>query len=130
MNDKKVSFNSIDDYIARFPEDIQSILQEIRATIRAAAPEAVEKIGYQMPTFNLEGNLIYFGAWKHHIGIYPASGAVFQAFKDEFSGYKGTAGSVHFPLDQPMPLELITKIVQFRVEENRKNADQKAAKSE
>lgn len=128
MEAKKAGFASIDEYIATFPKDIQAMLEAVRATIKAAAPEAVETIGYQMPTFNLNGNLVYFAAAKKHIGLYPASSGVPEAFKDALSQYKGTPGSIHFPLDQPLPLDLISDIVKFRVEENRKIKEEKASK--
>ncbi len=118
-------YNSIDEYIALHPEHIRSILEELRATIKAAAPDATEKIAYQMPTFALKGNLVYFAVWKKHIGFYPASGAVFDSFKDELSGYKGTSGSIHFPISQPLPLDLIRQIVEFRVVENLQHAAEK-----
>ena len=114
MESNKVDFQSMDEYIATFPEDVQKILQEIRATIKVSAPEAEEKISYQMPTFFLQGNLIHFAAFKNHIGLYPAPRGI-EAFKDELSVYKGAKGSVQFPLEQPMPLELISRIVKFRV---------------
>ena len=117
MTANKVVFNSIDEYIASFPEDIQKILEEIRATIKAAAPDAEEKISYQMPTFYLNGNLIHFAAFKNHIGIYPTPSGT-QAFKDEISMYQGAKGSIRLPIDEPMPLELISRIVKFRVTEN------------
>lgn len=123
----KVGFNSIDAYIATFPEDIQKILEELRATIRAAAPDAEEKISYQMPTFALKGNLVHFAALKNHIGFYPTPSGI-QAFKHELSKYKGANGSVQFPIDEPLPLKLISKIVKFRVAENLKNAEMKSSK--
>ncbi|WKY45125.1 DUF1801 domain-containing protein [Eubacteriaceae bacterium ES2] len=110
---------TIDDYILQFPEAIQVILSQIRQTIREQAPEATEKISYQMPTFYLNGNLVHFAAYKKHIGFYPAPSGI-EAFKDELSVYKSAKGSVQFPLDKPVPLELIKKIVLFRVEENTK----------
>jgi uncharacterized protein YdhG (YjbR/CyaY superfamily) len=111
-------FRSIDEYIAAFPEEMQRILESVRATIRAVAPNAVERMSYQMPAFALNGNLVYFAAWKNHIGLYPASSTVPEAFKDELSGYKGTKGTIRFPIDQPLPLELISEIVRYRVTEN------------
>ena len=114
---KKAGFTSIDEYIATFPEDTQKILEEIRATIKAAAPDAKEKISYQMPTFYLNGNLIHFAAFKNHIGIYPTPSGT-QAFKDEISMYQGAKGSIRLPIDEPMPLELIGRIVKFRVAES------------
>lgn len=111
------SINTIDGYIASFPEEIQKILQLVRTTIKAAAPDAREKISYAIPTFELNGNLVHFAAFKNHIGFYPApTGMV--AFQKEFSAYKTGKGSIQFPIDQPMPLGLISKIVQFRVIEN------------
>lgn len=105
---------TIDQYIAGFPADVQEILQQIRKTIQKAAPDAIEAISYAMPTFKLNGNLVHFAAYKSHIGLYPAPQGI-EAFKKELSVYKGAKGSVQFPLDQPMPLALITKIVKFRV---------------
>jgi len=125
---EKVGFSSIDEYIATFPEDIQLILQDLRATINAAAPDAVEKISYQMPTFALKGNLVYFGAWKKHIGLYPVTSTVRKAFEQELSHYENTKGAVKFPLDKPLPLDLISEMVKFRVAENLQKAADKALK--
>ena len=113
----KTNYKTIDEYIATFPKETQKILEEIRATIKAAAPEAEEKISYQMPTFYLNGNLIHFAAFKNHIGIYPTPSGT-QAFKDEISRYQGAKGSIRLPIDEPMPLELIGRIAKFRVAEN------------
>jgi len=113
----KKGFNSIDEYIGTFPQETQKILQEIRAVIKAAAPDAEEKISYQMPTFFLNGNLIHFAAFKNHIGIYPTPSGT-EAFKEEIAKYKSAKGSIQLPSDQPMPLELIRRIVKFRVAEN------------
>jgi len=117
MNTDSKTPKTIDKYIAGFPPDVQEILENIRATIREAAPDAVETISYQMPTFTLKGNLVHFAAFKKHIGFYPAPTGI-EAFKDELSVYEGGKGSVQFPLDQPMPLDLIRRIVEFRVKEN------------
>jgi uncharacterized protein YdhG (YjbR/CyaY superfamily) len=127
MENNKPGFTSIDEYIVTFPEEIQKILQEIRTTIQDAAPEAKEKIAYQMPTFTLNGNLVHFAAFKKHIGFYPTPTGT-QAFQDELSIYKTAKGSAQFPLDQPMPLALIRKIVAFRVAETQRNAGIKAGK--
>jgi uncharacterized protein YdhG (YjbR/CyaY superfamily) len=108
---------SVDEYIAGFPEDIQHHLNQVRAAIKKAAPGAIEKISYSMPYYALSGRLLYFAAFKHHIGFYPMVSGI-TAFKKELSIYKGAKGSVQFPLDKPMPLSLITKIVRFRVKEN------------
>ena len=118
------SINSIDEYIGTFPQEIQTLLEQVRATIRQAAPEAEEAIKYAMPTFVLNGNLVHFAAFKNHIGFYPVPSGI-EAFKKELSVYKGAKGSVQFPLDQPMPLELISKIVKFRVDENLRKAKAK-----
>jgi uncharacterized protein YdhG (YjbR/CyaY superfamily) len=96
-------------------------LKELRAAIQSAAPNAAEKISYQMPTFYLYGNLVHFAAYENHIGFYPAPSGI-EAFKDKLSAYKGAKGSVQFPLSQPLPLNLIRKIVKFRVAENMKKA--------
>ena len=109
---------TIDEYIAGFPEDIQAILQKIRTTIRKAAPDAKEAIKYRIQTFTLNGNLVHFAAFKNHIGFYPTPSAIAK-FKDELSKYKSAKGSVQFPLDEPMPVALVTRIVKFRVGEAR-----------
>jgi len=127
MESEKAGFTSIDEYIATFPREIQKILEEIRATIKAAAPEAEEKISYQMPTFFLKGNLVHFAAFKRHIGFYPVPTGI-EKFKKELSAYEGSKGSVQFPLDQPMPHTLISKIVKFRVKENLAKAAAKGKK--
>jgi len=116
--------NSIDNYISSFPIEIQTRLEEMRRTIKKAAPEAVETIKYAMPTFVLNGNLVHFAAFKNHIGFYPVPSGI-EAFKKELSVYKGAKGSVQFTLDKPLPLELITKIVNFRVKENMQKAKSK-----
>lgn len=127
MKSNKAGFNSIDEYIATFPEDVRKILEELRATIKAAAPAAEEKISYQMPTFFLKGNLVHYAAFKKHIGFYPTSSGI-QAFKKELSVYEGSKGSVRFPIDKPLPLKLIGRIVKFRVAENLKKAAIKSGK--
>jgi uncharacterized protein YdhG (YjbR/CyaY superfamily) len=125
--EKKSGFGSIDEYIATCPKDIQQKLEELRATIKAAAPEAEEKISYQMPAFALKGNLVWFAAFKNHIGFYPMPSGT-QAFKKELSIYDGSKGTVRFPMDKPLPLKLISKIVKFRVAENLKKAGIKSKK--
>lgn len=110
--------NSIDDYIARFPADTQKVLNEVREVIKAAAPEATETISYQMPTFDLNGkHLVHFAGYDHHVGFYPIPSGM-AAFEEELGGYKRGKGSVQFPLGQPMPLDLIRRIVEFRVAES------------
>lgn len=127
MTNDKTAPTNIDEYIAQFPKDVQEILQGLRATIRAAAPEAEETISYQMPTFKLKGYLVYFAAYKNHIGFYPAPGGI-EAFKEELSAYKGGKGTVQFPIDKPLPLDLISKIVRYRVAENLEKAAAKSKK--
>ncbi|WP_042196635.1 iron chaperone [Paenibacillus camerounensis] len=117
MDDNKATFESMDEYIEQAAPEVRELLQNIRRVIHEAAPEATEKISYQMPTFDLHGNLVHFAAFKKHIGFYPAPRGI-EAFKDELSVYKGAKGSVQFPLDQPMPYDLITRIVKFRAAEN------------
>ena len=117
MSPEKSTPIDIDEYIAGFPQDVQAILEKIRATVREAAPEAKEKISYGMPAFTLNGNLVYFAAFKNHIGFYPIPSGIEQ-FKEELSVYKQGKGSVQFPLDEPMPYELIRKIVEVRIAEN------------
>ena len=127
MESKKTGATSIDEYIAMFPEEVQKILEDLRATIKAAAPDAEEKISYQIPTFYLKGNLVHFGAFKDHISFFPTPSGI-RAFKKELSVYKGAKGTVQFPLDQPLPLKLVSEIVKFRVAENLKRAGMKSGK--
>lgn len=119
---------NIDEYIAGFPNDVQEILQKIRKSIRKAAPDAEETIKYQMPTFTLRGNLVYFAAWKKHVGFYPMPTGI-EEFKEELSVYQGAKGSIKFPLDKPIPFELIGKIMKFRVKENLERAQAKGKKN-
>ena len=113
---------NIDEYIAKFPKDVQEILQNIRATIQEAAPDAEEAISYGMPAFKLKGVLVYFAAHKKHIGFYPGSTGI-EKFKKELSDYDGSKGTVRFPLDEPIPYDSITKLVIFRVKENLERAE-------
>lgn len=125
MKSNKVTFNSIDEYIASFPKDMQNILEKLRETIKAAAPEAKETISYQIPTFTLNGKyLIYFAGWKNHISIYPIPTGS-ETFNKEVSQYIEGKGTLKFPIDKPLPLKLITKIVKLKVAENLKKTDKK-----
>lgn len=116
MSDNSELPQTVDDYIAGFPETTQSILQKIRSIIRETVPDAEEVIAYQMPTYRLHGNLVHFAAFKHHIGLYPTPSGV-EAFQDELEPFQHAKGSIRFPLDQPIPYALIRKIVAFRVNE-------------
>ncbi|WP_243349393.1 iron chaperone [Parabacteroides sp. FAFU027] len=118
---------TIDEYIATFPDAIQELLNQMRAAIREAAPEATEKISYQMPAFAQQGILVYFAAFSKHIGFYPTSSAM-EAFSEELSVYKNGKGSVQFPIHQPLPLDLVKQMVQFRVAENLEKAAVKSIK--
>ena len=114
----KQQYKTMDEYIKIFPQDVQITLEKIRQTIRKIAADAVEAISYQMPAFKLNGRyLVYFAAWKNHIGFYPMPSGT-KAFKKELSPYKGAKGSVQFPINQPVPLDLVRKIVMFRAKEN------------
>jgi len=109
---------TIDEYIAGFPPDTQEVLEKIRAVIRSEAAEAQETISYQMPTFVMNGNLVHFAAFKNHVGFYPTPAGI-EKFQKEIRRYKNAKGSVQFPLDQPIPYDLIRRIVKFRVKENK-----------
>src|SRR5437588_11835412 len=109
----------IDEYIAMFSSDVQSILRRIRETIRKAAPRAIEKISYRMPAFTLDGDLIYFAAFKQHIGIYPPVQGD-EKLSKELARYRGEKGNLKFPLDEPIPYALIGRVVKFRVKEHLK----------
>lgn len=119
--------NTIDEYIAGFPKDVQAILQRIRSIIQKAAPDAEEAIKYQIPTFVLHGNLVHFAAFQKHIGFYPTPSGI-ETFQNELSAYQSAKGSVQFPLDASVPFGLITKIVKFRVKEAREKAATKSRK--
>ena len=117
----------VDEYIAGFPEHVRAILERVRATIREAAPEAAETIKYAIPTFTLDGNLVHFAAFKEHVGFYPTPSGI-ERFGSELAGYRTAKGSVQFPLDEPIPLDLISRIVKFRVQDNLKRAAVKKKK--
>lgn len=120
----KDEFNMVDEYISRFQEDVQEILKKLRDIIKETVPEAEERISYQIPTYYLYGNLVHFAAYKNHIGFYPTPSAI-EAFKDELYVYKTSKGAVQFPIIDPIPFELIKKIVEFRVKENIENAEKR-----
>jgi len=127
MRPDQTAPKNIDEYIAGFPHDVQEILEKIRMTIRKAAPDAEETIKYQIPTFTLKGNLVHFAAFKKHIGFYPPTTGN-EKFKNELSVYEGAKGSVKFPLDKPIPFDLISKIVKLRVKENLDRVEAKGKK--
>ena len=114
----KTRFETVDEYIATFPRDVQSMLEGLRAAIKDSAPEAKETISYGVPTFKLNGNLVHFGAYKQHISFYPGGPSAIQIFKDELSDYAQSKGTIRFPLNQSIPLELVRRIVKFRVKQN------------
>ena len=120
-------YTTIDEYIKTCPAEIQGELQRLREVIKEAAPEAGEKISWQMPTFTLHGNLVHFAAHKNHIGFYPGADGI-EAFKEELAGYKTSKGAVQFPNGKPLPYDIITRIVKYRVAENNKAAENKQKK--
>jgi uncharacterized protein YdhG (YjbR/CyaY superfamily) len=127
MDSQQNHYSTIDEYIALFPTDVQKKLNEIRATIKAAAPDAEEKISYQMPAFTLKGILVYFAAYKHHIGFYPTASGI-KYFKSEVADYATSKGTIQFPLDKPLPFELIHRIVTYRIQENLAKAEARGKK--
>jgi uncharacterized protein YdhG (YjbR/CyaY superfamily) len=127
MEESKIKFKSVDEYILQFPLHVQEKLHLLRNVINEEAPHAVEKISYNMPAFALHGNLVYFAAYKNHIGFYPTSSGI-KAFKHKTAEFKSSKGAVQFPLDQPIPYELIREIVKYRVKENTKKAEGKLKK--
>jgi uncharacterized protein YdhG (YjbR/CyaY superfamily) len=128
MKTEKSGFTSIDEYIATLPDHTQKLMEQIRAAIRSVAPEAEEKINYEMAAFKLDGHYIaHFAAWKKHIGMYPIP-AGDAAFQKEILPYKGVKSSLQFPLDKPLPLKLIKKMVKFRIVENMEKEQRKSAK--
>lgn len=127
MKTERKTARDIDEYIGWFPPDVQKKLESIRQTIRKAAPGAEERISYQIPTFVLNGHLVYIAGFQKHISLYPAPRGN-PAFQDELSTYKGGKGTIHLPLDQPIPFDLITRIVKFRVAENAARAESKRKK--
>lgn len=127
MNENKVTYGSIDEYISTFTPEVQDILQTLRQVIREEAPAAKEKISYQMPTFELHGNLVHFAAFKNHIGFYPAPSGI-EEFKEEVKEYHKSKGTLQFPLDKPLPYDMIRKIVRYRVAGNMEKAAAKSKK--
>ena len=120
-------YKTVQEYLSAQPAPVKAMLQQMRSTIKEAAPEAEEVISYNMPAFKLNGMLVWYAAFKNHIGFYPRPSGL-EAFKKEIAIYKSTKGAVQFPMDQPLPLPLVTKIVKYRVKENKEEAVTKAAK--
>jgi uncharacterized protein YdhG (YjbR/CyaY superfamily) len=125
MQKTKTTFTTTDEYIAMFPANVQAILQKLRSTIKKIAPSAEEVISYKMPAFKLNGMLVWFAAYKEHIGFYP-TGSPIKVFKKELTPYKTSKGAIQFPIDKPIPLTLVKDIVKFRVKENLERAKVKA----
>lgn len=124
MEREELRAETIDEYIAQFPPGVRKILRAMRKTIQQAAPEATEKISYRMPTFHLNGNLVHFAAFQNHIGFFPTPSGV-AAFEKELGGYVHAKGSIQFPLDQPIPYDLVRRITEFRVAESQKKQRRK-----
>lgn len=127
MKEDNTSIGLIDEYISGCPVELQERLLTLRAVIKETAPEAEEKISYGMPTFALYGNLVHFAAFKNHIGFYPAPSGI-ENFQEELAKYKSSKGAIQFPLDEPIPYELVREIVKFRVAENTQKAQEKKKK--
>ncbi len=113
---------AVDAYIAQFPDEVQVLLRQVRAVIREAAPDAAERIGYGMPGFYQNGSLVWYAGFKRHIGFYPKGSSAIEAFQPELSGYKTSKGAIQFPLDHPLPLDLIRRMVQYRLAQNLQGA--------
>jgi uncharacterized protein YdhG (YjbR/CyaY superfamily) len=127
MENTKKTFETIDEYISQFQPDVQEKLLSLRKIVKDVVPNAVERISYQMPTFALNKNLVHFAAFKNHIGFYPGASGI-AAFKEELSVYKGAKGSVQFPINDPLPFDLIKRIVKYRELEDLKKAEEKLKK--
>ena len=124
---KTIKTGEIDQYISTFPIETQMLMEKLREIIKKAAPKAEEVISYKMPAFKQNGVLVYFAGYKNHIGFYP-TGSGIRAFQEEIAGYKNSKGAVQFPLDKPLPVGLITKMVKYRVKEDQEKAKAKAKK--
>ncbi|MGB8192237.1 MAG: DUF1801 domain-containing protein, partial [Chitinophagaceae bacterium] len=127
MEATAVKFKTVEEYLSAFPDSTKKLLKELRRTIKESAPDAEELISYNMPAYKLHGALVYFAAYKGHIGFYPITSGI-RAFEKELSAYEGSKGTVKFPLDKPLPLKLISRIVKYRVKENLEKAAAKSKK--
>jgi uncharacterized protein YdhG (YjbR/CyaY superfamily) len=123
----KTKFKTIDEYHSFFPKNVQVLLEDLRNTIKQAAPKAVEVISYNMPAFKLNGVLVYYAGYKGHVGFYP-TGSPIKVFKDELTKYKTSKGAIQFPLDKPIPKTLVKNIVKYRISEDTEKAKAKAMK--
>ena len=128
MKGQETTIGTVDEYIEQFPKEVQKTLRQMRAVIKRAAPDATERISYRMPTYARNENLVHFAGHRNHIGFYPTPSAI-NAFKKHLSPYEGSKGAVRFPLDKPLPVDLIERIVKFRVEEDKGKAKQKGSRS-
>lgn len=128
MKSQETTIGTVDEYIEQFPKEVQKTLRELRAVVKRAAPDATERISYQMPTYTRNGNLVHFAGHKNHIGFYPTPGGI-EAFKKQLSPYERSKGTVRFPMDKAIPFDLIESIVKFRVEEDKRNAKSKSKRT-
>ena len=125
----KTGFKSVDEYIATHPKDVQAILQRVRGAIRKAMPAAEEAISYQIPTYRLhDGYVVYFAGWRKHYSLYPATGRLVAAFKDDLAPYELSKGTIRFPLSQPVPVKLIERIAKFLAKEAAQRARARPAR--
>ncbi|RKP46264.1 hypothetical protein D7Z26_24600 [Cohnella endophytica] len=127
MKENKITYESIDEYISTFAPEVQAILQTLREAIKESAPDAKEKISYQMPTFELHGNLVHFAAFKKHIGFYPGASGI-DEFKEEAKEFHKSKGTLQFPFDKPLPYDLISRIVKYRTARNIEKFESKSKK--
>jgi uncharacterized protein YdhG (YjbR/CyaY superfamily) len=126
MKAESIKFNTVEEYLSTLPAKTKSILKELRKTIKQAAPQAEELISYNIPAFKLHGALMYYAGWKDHVSIYPRTAALEKAFKKELAPFEGGKGTIKFPINEPIPYDLISRMVKFRVQENLDNAAAKA----
>lgn len=128
MKAEPVKFNTVEEYLGTMPAATRKVLQQIRKIVRQAAPDAEELISYNIPAFKYHGALVYFAGWKEHVSMYPRTAGLQKAFSKELAPYEDGKGTMKFPLAEPMPYDLITRIVQFRVEENEQAAHRKRSR--
>ena len=129
MEVASIKFKTVDDYISSLPANKKKLLKELRKTVKTAAPEAEEVISYNMPALKLHGMLVFYAAWQEHIGFYGTSSSLLDTFKNELVPYKQSKGTIQFPLNEPLPLSLITKMIHYRVKENQQKAEARKRKA-